>query len=56
MNSNVESSEVPELNTGQLAMILRAKFLVDAKSMNKVQGRPFKVTEVQNRILEVLRD
>ena len=47
---------VPELNTGQLSMILRAKYLVDAKSMNKVQGRPFKVTEVQNRILEVLRD
>lgn len=47
---------VPELNSGQLAMILRAKFLVDAKSMNKVEGRPFKVTEVQNRILEVLGD
>jgi hypothetical protein len=37
-------------------MIIRSKFLVDAKSMNKVQGRPFKVTEIQERILEVLKD
>lgn len=47
---------VPELNSGQLSMIIRAKFLVDAKPMNKIQGRPFKVSEVQARILELLND
>src|SRR5207248_5452328 len=31
---------VPELNAGQLVMLLRAKYLVDAVGLNKVQGRP----------------
>jgi 2-oxoglutarate ferredoxin oxidoreductase subunit alpha len=35
-----------ELNTGQLRTILRAKFLLDIKGLNKVQGQPFKVREV----------
>ena len=37
---------VPELNMGQLATLLRAEFLVDARSYCKVQGRPFKVSEI----------
>jgi 2-oxoglutarate ferredoxin oxidoreductase subunit alpha len=37
---------VPELNKGQLSMLLRAKYLVDAKGLNKVQGRPFAVSEL----------
>ncbi|MBZ0237698.1 MAG: 2-oxoacid:acceptor oxidoreductase subunit alpha [Deltaproteobacteria bacterium] len=37
---------VAELNTGQLRTILRAKFLIDIKGLNKVQGQPFKVREV----------
>jgi 2-oxoglutarate ferredoxin oxidoreductase subunit alpha len=41
---------VPELNMDQLRMILRAHFLVDAVGMNKVQGRPFIVSEVLARI------
>ena len=32
---------VPELNSGQLVMILRSKFLIDAKPLNKVRGQPF---------------
>ena len=32
---------VPEMNTGQLAMVLRARYLVDIISLSKVQGRPF---------------
>ena len=32
---------VPELNSGQLARILRAKFLVDAQSATKIKGLPF---------------
>src|SRR6202035_5813439 len=33
---------VPELNMGQLLWVLRAKYLVDAVGLNKIQGRPFK--------------
>ncbi len=41
---------VPELNLGQLRMILRAKYLVDAEGFNKVQGKPFTVGELTDRI------
>jgi 2-oxoglutarate ferredoxin oxidoreductase subunit alpha len=37
---------VPELNLGQLSLILRAKYLVDAIPLTKVQGKPFKVSEL----------
>jgi 2-oxoglutarate ferredoxin oxidoreductase subunit alpha len=37
---------VAELNSGQLRMMLRARFLVDAVGLNKMQGQPFKVREV----------
>jgi 2-oxoglutarate ferredoxin oxidoreductase subunit alpha len=37
---------VPEMNLGQLLFLLRAKFLVDAKGINKVQGKPFRVAEL----------
>lgn len=37
---------VPEINMGQLVMLLRAKYLIDAKGINKVQGKPFKVSEL----------
>lgn len=47
---------VPELNTGQLALLLRAKYLVDTVSMNKIQGRPFKVSEIRERILQLINE
>ncbi len=37
---------VPELNLGQLRMLLRDRFLVDAKGINKVRGQPFTVGEL----------
>jgi 2-oxoglutarate ferredoxin oxidoreductase subunit alpha len=37
---------VPELNMGQLRTVLRAEYLVDAIGYNKVQGQPFKVSEI----------
>ena len=43
---------VPELNLGQLSWILRAKYLVDVISYGKVQGKPFKVTELREKFLE----
>ncbi len=45
---------VPELNLGQLRTVLRSEYLVDAVGMNKIQGRPFKVSEVIGRIQRLL--
>jgi 2-oxoglutarate ferredoxin oxidoreductase subunit alpha len=45
---------VPELNMGQLRTFIRAKYLVDAQGLNKVQGRPFAVQEVVNAIRQQL--
>jgi 2-oxoglutarate ferredoxin oxidoreductase subunit alpha len=45
---------VPELNLGQLSLLLRARFLVDAHSLCKVQGQPFHVEEVRQKIDELL--
>ena len=44
---------VPELNLGQLNHIIRAKFLIDTIALNKVQGKPFTISEIYNKILEV---
>src|ERR1700756_141329 len=45
---------VPELNMGQLLWVLRAKFLVDAVGLNKIQGRPFKQAELEQKFDEML--
>jgi 2-oxoglutarate/2-oxoacid ferredoxin oxidoreductase subunit alpha len=45
---------VPELNHGQLALLLRARYLVDVISRGKMQGRPFSVGEIETYIMEVL--
>jgi 2-oxoglutarate ferredoxin oxidoreductase subunit alpha len=47
---------VPELNLGQLAMLLRAKYLVPAISYPKVKGKPFKISELLAKMEEVLED
>src|SRR5579863_3211005 len=45
---------VPEMNMGQLVMILRAQFLIDAQGYNKIQGKPFKQVEIEQKIEEFL--
>jgi 2-oxoglutarate/2-oxoacid ferredoxin oxidoreductase subunit alpha len=45
---------VPELNMGQLLWLLRARYLVDAISYPKVQGKPFKQAELESKIDEIL--
>jgi 2-oxoglutarate/2-oxoacid ferredoxin oxidoreductase subunit alpha len=45
---------VPEMNLGQLLLVLRAKYLVDAEGYNKVQGQPFKQSELEAKIEELL--
>jgi 2-oxoglutarate ferredoxin oxidoreductase subunit alpha len=41
---------VPEINLGQLRMLVRAEFLVDAVGYNKVRGRPFRAAELADAI------
>lgn len=43
---------IPEMNTGQLKTVIRDRYFVDAKSLSKVNGLPFKITE----ILTAIRD
>ena len=43
---------VPELNTGQLSQLLRAKYLVDVESFCKVQGQPLFAAEIEEQIAE----
>ena len=45
---------VPELNLGQLRMVLRHTFLVDAIGFNKVKGRPFQVAELVEEIRRIV--
>lgn len=48
---NYKKVIVPELNTGQLRMLLRSRYLIDAQGYNKVKGKPFGVAE----LVEVFR-
>lgn len=45
---------VPEMNNGQLVRLIRAEFLVDAKSYTKIQGLPFRAAELETEILKRL--
>ncbi|MBC8876471.1 MAG: 2-oxoacid:acceptor oxidoreductase subunit alpha [Planctomycetes bacterium] len=45
---------IPELNLGQLAMLIRAKYSLDPVCLNKVQGKPFTAEEIEEKIKEVI--
>ena len=45
---------IPELNNGQLSLLVRGRYLVDAIPFNKIAGQPFKITELSAKIDEVL--
>ena len=45
---------IPELNTGQLAMLIRSAHLVDARTFSKVQGQPIFAEELEDEILKVM--
>jgi 2-oxoglutarate ferredoxin oxidoreductase subunit alpha len=45
---------IPEMNMGQLALLIRARYLVDVVSLTKVQGKPFFRGEIQAKIREIL--
>jgi len=46
---------VPEVNLGQLSRLVRAEFLVDARSLNKMQGVPFRAAEIETAIVTLLQ-
>jgi len=43
---------IPELNMGQLRMLVRSRYLVDAIGYNKIKGKPFTVSELYDTIIE----
>ena len=52
--SRYEKVVIPEMNLGQLAMLIRAKYLVDAMSVTQVRGLPFKADELADMLLNVI--
>ena len=53
--SRFEQVLMPELNLGQLRMLVRARYLVDAVGLNRITGRPFKTAEIESKIRELVR-
>jgi 2-oxoglutarate ferredoxin oxidoreductase subunit alpha len=47
---------IPENNLGQLRLLVRGKYLVDAVGLNIISGRPFSISQIENKILEVLAE
>jgi 2-oxoglutarate ferredoxin oxidoreductase subunit alpha len=45
---------VPEVNLGQLSLLLRAKFLIDVVGFNRVRGKPFRIIEIKQAAEELL--
>lgn len=45
---------IPEMNMGQLALLIRGKYLIDAISYSKVQGQPFMIKEIKEKVNELL--
>jgi 2-oxoglutarate ferredoxin oxidoreductase subunit alpha len=45
---------IPEMNLGQLATMIRARYLVDAVPFSKVKGRPFQIREIVKKVEEYL--
>ncbi len=46
---------LPELSDGHLAMLLRAKFLIDIQVINKIEGMPFKISELTDAIRDLYK-
>jgi 2-oxoglutarate ferredoxin oxidoreductase subunit alpha len=52
--SSYDKVLVPEMNLGQLALLLRGRFLVDVISYNQVRGMPFRAAELADVIQDVI--
>jgi len=53
--SRFERVLIPEMNLGQLRMLIRARYLVDAVGLNRVTGRPLKIGEIVEKINGLVR-
>lgn len=49
-----ESILIPEINLGQLNSIIRSKYLIDTKPLNKVEGKPFTPSEIYKKIKKMV--
>jgi len=56
MLTRYEQVLIPELNNGQLRLLVRSQYLCDCVGLNKVQGKPFLVSEIADKINELLED
>jgi 2-oxoglutarate ferredoxin oxidoreductase subunit alpha len=45
---------VPELNLGQLLMLIRARYLIDPEGYHRVRGKPFRIAEIHERAEQIL--
>ena len=45
---------IPENNMGQLTLLIRGKYLIDAQGLHSVTGRPFTISEVETKIMEMV--
>ncbi|MCH7495303.1 MAG: 2-oxoglutarate ferredoxin oxidoreductase subunit alpha, partial [Candidatus Marinimicrobia bacterium] len=52
--SSFEKVLIPEINLGQLALLIKARFGVEVVQLNKVKGKPFLIHEIYDKIREVL--
>jgi len=52
--SKFDTVVIPEINMGQLVKVIRDKYVVDAKSITKIEGKPFKTTELVEQIKSFL--
>jgi 2-oxoglutarate ferredoxin oxidoreductase subunit alpha len=51
--NNFKRVLIPEMNLGQLALLVRARYLIDTISLPKVEGRPFRINEIRVKIEEL---
>jgi len=49
-----ETVIIPEINLGQLAMLIRSRFLIDAVSVTEIKGRMFRVGELVDRVIGIM--
>jgi 2-oxoglutarate ferredoxin oxidoreductase subunit alpha len=45
---------IPEINSGQLSMLIRSRYLIDAIGINIVRGRPLNVDTLIDRVIEIM--
>jgi len=54
MLKNFDQVLIPEINNGQLIKVIRDKYFIDAKGLNKIKGMPFTSAEIKDKIVELI--